>query len=214
MDDLRHTALLHDVAQYYSEKLSAHGQTPRGVDWNGADGQQLRFEQLTRMFSQHPGPYSINDIGCGYGALVDFLHARYPLFDYCGTDISLEMIEAARSRYGDRPNTRFVQASRPPASADFSIASGIFNLRQGRTDEDWLEYMHMTLDMMNATTKRAFSFNCLTTYSDAEKMRPDLLYYADPCALFDHCKRHYSRNVALLHDYGLYEFTIIVRKEV
>ena len=43
-----------------------------------------------------------------------------------------------------------------------------------------------------------------------ERMRPDL-YYADPCRLFDHCKRRYSRHVALLHDYGLYEFTILVR---
>jgi hypothetical protein len=56
-----------------------------------------------------------------------------------------------------------------------------------------------------------FAFNCLTSYSDAERKR-DYLYYADPCALFDLCKRRYSRNVALLHDYGLYEFTLLVRK--
>jgi hypothetical protein len=48
-------------------------------------------------------------------------------------------------------------------------------------------------------------------YSDPERMRAHL-YYADPCRLFDHCKRRYSRHVALLHDYGLYEFTILVRK--
>jgi hypothetical protein len=40
----------------------------------------------------------------------------------------------------------------------------------------------------------------------------DYLYYADPRVLFDHCKTRYSKNVALLHDYGLYEFTILVRK--
>jgi hypothetical protein len=43
-------------------------------------------------------------------------------------------------------------------------------------------------------------------------MRADL-FYADPCVYFDLCKRRYSRQVALLHDYGLYEFTLIVRKE-
>ena len=46
----------------------------------------------------------------------------------------------------------------------------------------------------------------------AERMK-DYLFYADPGELFDHCKRRYSRWVALLHDYGLYEFTILVRKE-
>lgn len=41
----------------------------------------------------------------------------------------------------------------------------------------------------------------------------DYLYYADPYALFDVCKR-YSNNVALLHDYDLYEFTMLVREDL
>ena len=40
-------------------------------------------------------------------------------------------------------------------------------------------------------------------------MRSDL-YYADPHALFERVYRRYSRHVALVHDYGLYEFTIRV----
>ena len=39
------------------------------------------------------------------------------------------------------------------------------------------------------------------------------LYYADPRAFFDRCKRTSRGDVALLHDYGLYEFTILVRTE-
>ena len=35
---------------------------------------------------------------------------------------------------------------------------------------------------------------------------------ADPLEAFDRCKRTYSRFVTLLHDYPLYEFTIIVRR--
>ena len=38
------------------------------------------------------------------------------------------------------------------------------------------------------------------------------LFYADPGWIFDQCMRRYSRHVALLHDYGLYEFTVLVRK--
>ena len=50
----------------------------------------------------------------------------------------------------------------------------------------------------------------LTTYSDADKQRDDL-FYADPLRVFDICKQRFSPRVALLHDYPLYEFTIIVR---
>ncbi len=54
------------------------------------------------------------------------------------------------------------------------------------------------------------AFNALTTYSDPEKQRSEL-YYADPLQLFDYCKRNLSRDVALLHDYELFDFTIVVR---
>ncbi len=67
------------------------------------------------------------------------------------------------------------------------------------------------LHKMNRLSARGFSVNFLTKYSDADHMRPHL-YYADPCYLFDYCKRNFSRNVALLHDYEVYDFTLIVRK--
>ena len=67
------------------------------------------------------------------------------------------------------------------------------------------------LDGLDRSGRRGFAFNCLTAYADPALMRDDL-FYADPAAYFDLCKRRYSREVALLHDYGLYEFTIIVRK--
>jgi hypothetical protein len=58
-------------------------------------------------------------------------------------------------------------------------------------------------------SRRGFAFNALTSYSDRDKQRDDL-YYADPLHWFDHCKKHYSRYVSLLHDYPLFEFTILV----
>jgi len=51
----------------------------------------------------------------------------------------------------------------------------------------------------------------LTKYSDREYMK-EYLYYADPLFIFDYCKRNFSKKVALIHDYELYEFTILVRK--
>jgi len=105
-----------------------------------------------------------------------------------------------------------VHGSVPPEPADYTVASGIFNVRLDRPDDQWRAYLHDTLDVLDRSSRRGFAFNCLTSYSDADKMRAHL-YYADPCALFDLCKRRYSRQVALLHDYGLYEFTILVRKQ-
>jgi SAM-dependent methyltransferase len=202
--------LLAEVEHYYSAKLAEHGMSPRGVDWNGEEGQVLRFEQLTRIIRQTSGFY-LNDLGCGYGALFDYLMTRYQDVTYTGCDISRDMTLAAQARHAANPSARFIVASAPAEPADYGIASGIFNVRFGRSDTEWFDYLQVTLDALDKTSRRGFAFNCLTSYSDADRMRSDL-YYADPCALFDLCKKRYSRQVALLHDYGLYEFTILVSK--
>jgi SAM-dependent methyltransferase len=205
------TDLLTEVAAYYSAKLAEHGPTPRGVDWNGAESQALRFEQLGRIIGT-ASHFTINDVGCGYGALLDFLAERHADFSYSGVDVSADMVRAARQRHQARASARFMHGAKPVEAADYGIASGILNVRLGRTDDEWARYLKGVLDVLDQTSTRGFAFNCLTSYSDPERMRTDL-YYADPCALFDHCKRHYSPHVALLHDYGLYEFTILVRKQ-
>jgi len=203
--------LLTEVASYYTGKLAEHGPTPRGVDWNGEDSQALRFEQLCRIITT-TGHFSINDIGCGYGALLDFVAARHRGFSYTGVDISAAMIRAAVRGHPAATNARFIHSAQPDDVADYGIASGILNVRLNRSDDEWRRHIEGVLELLDRTSAHGFAFNCLTSYSDADRMRSDL-YYADPCALFDLCKRRYSRHVALLHDYGLYEFTILVRKQ-
>ncbi len=51
----------------------------------------------------------------------------------------------------------------------------------------------------------------LTNCSDAHLMHDDL-HYADPLETFERCKPRCSRHVALLHNYALYEFTVLVRR--
>ncbi|OAB63458.1 SAM-dependent methyltransferase [Leptolyngbya valderiana BDU 20041] len=197
------------VAAYYSEKLATHGSTPLGVDWNSQESQQTRFDQLARVI-QKTGFFLVNDLGCGYGAFLEYLKSRYHSFSYEGCDISDSMISAAQSKYptnkGDFKNTYF-----PSRVADYSIASGVFNVCLDIEKVLWESYVYDYLDILDSHSRYGFAFNCLTSYSDREKMK-DYLFYADPCKIFSFCKKKYSRQVALLHDYGLYEFTIIVRK--
>lgn len=202
--------ILDQVARYYADRLVEHGAVARGVDWNGEGSQTLRFRQLLKVFDQS-GAGSINDLGCGYGALVVELDQAYPHVPYAGFDLAPEMVAQARQRHWQRAATRFEVAARPDAPADYGVASGIFNVRLETSDDDWWEVIAGTLDAMHETSRLGFAFNCLTSYSDPPLMRPHL-YYADPCRVFDHCKRRYSKQVAVLHDYGLYEFTVIVRK--
>jgi hypothetical protein len=204
-------SILDRVQQYYGEKITAHGATARGVDWNSPDSQRLRFEQLLKLFD-HSQLFTINDYGCGYGALADYLRDEGYLFRYCGFDISSQMIAKAREVHASMDQVAFVSEETGLTEADYTLASGIFNVRLRTPQVEWAQYMLHTLGTICTFSRRGFAFNVLTKYSDAEFMRPDL-YYADPLFLFDYCKTNFSRFVTLIHDYPLYEFTILVRKD-
>jgi SAM-dependent methyltransferase len=204
-------SLLDEVATYYSEKLAEHGDTPRGVDWNGEDSQLVRFAQLCKIIDPKAPIFSLNDLGCGYGALLDYLRDKHAKCKYLGVDVSQAMINVAEQRHATKDHARFITDAEPDQTADYGLASGIFNVRLGRSDAEWFDHLQFTLDVLDRTSSLGFAFNCLTSYSEENKRR-HYLYYADPCRLFDLCKSRYSPQVALLHDYGLYEFTILVRK--
>jgi SAM-dependent methyltransferase len=203
-------SLIGEVERYYSDKVSRFGPTPQGVDWNGPSGQALRFERLLAVIADKDAPTSVIDYGCGYGSLCDLLEARDQTIDYTGYDVSKAMIRAAREGHPERPGIRFVQERAALSVADYTVASGIFNVRQRRDESEWTAYVLRTIADMVAVSRHGLAFNALTAHSDAEFKRSDL-HYADPAALLDHCLRRYSRNVVLDHDYDLYEFTLIVR---
>lgn len=203
-------ALLGQVREYYDTKLADHGATPAGVDWNSIESQHLRFQQFERLWDGRQDA-SLVDYGCGYGALAAYLRTRGHRGRYVGFDVSPAMVEAARAYTAGLPDCTFTTDAARLERADFAIASGILNVKLQADDADWRGYVRATLDELSALGARGFAFNALTSYSDLDRQRPDL-FYADPLELFDHCKRAYSRSVALLHDYPLFEFTIVVRR--
>ncbi|MCA1899421.1 MAG: class I SAM-dependent methyltransferase [Chloroflexi bacterium] len=200
--------------EYFTQKLETFGATAKGVDYNGEQAQQTRFAELVKVINPAK-KFSVIDYGSGYGAMFEFLLQRGWDFEYYGVDLIEKMVLAGREKYRDFPNARFTTDERELPVADYLVAAGVFNIKLDAPYDEWRNFVCETLPRMNALCSKGFSFNMLTKYSDAERMaeRPDL-FYGDPLFFFDFCKRNFSRNVALLHDYGLYDFTILVRKDV
>jgi len=213
MKTLKIEKILKDVDKYYTNKILKYGRTPKGVNWKNEEVQIVRFKQLLKVVDIK-NYYILNDLGCGYGSMYSYMNENnHKNFYYYGYDLSKEMVENARSLYGDFNNCEFfvINHFAEIKNSDYTVASGIFNVKMQYKEFEWLPYILETLDEMNKKSKKGFAFNILTKYSDKEYMRDDL-YYADPSYFFDYCKRNFSRNISLLHDYELYEFTIIVRK--
>jgi len=201
--------LREQARRYYETKLQQHGVSPRGVDWNSSESQETRFRQLARLLEDDPTA-SVLDYGCGFGALAAYLRVRGHRGAYVGFDVSPEMIDAATRFLQTQPGCRLTSDRDALTPADYVLASGVFNVKLEALDETWRQYVRALIDDLRTLSVRGFGFNALTIHSDPDKRRSDL-FYADPLEYFEHCRRRYSRQVALLHDYGLHEFTILVR---
>ena len=204
-------SILRTVEQYYTGRFAEHGATARGVDWNSTESQELRLRQLLKLCEGQQA-FTLNDYGCGYGALVPLLQELDADVSYRGFDLSATMLDHARKSHARPPHVLFVDREEDLTLADYTVASGIFNVKLDVPTVEWEQYVLSTLEVLARLSVRGFAFNMLTSYSDPDKIRSDL-YYADPRVYFDRCKG-LARNVALLHDYGLYEFTMIVRSDV
>jgi SAM-dependent methyltransferase len=195
------------VRAYYSGTAQRYGATPRGVDWTSAASQYLRFVQLLKA-CDFSAPFSLNDFGCGYGALLEFLDLRHPDADvaYRGIDISPVMIDAARRRWRERPRTRFSTASRCDDIADYTVASGVFNVRLGQPLAAWENYIESIIANLYAMSRIGFAVNFMLP-RDAQPMEREL-YRTDPERWVAYCES-LGCNVKQVCGYGMREFTLV-----
>ena len=200
--------IYNDVDKYYSNKIKLFGARHKGLDWKSEESQFIRFHQLSKIIEIDNS--SLNDIGCGLGDLTRYINNNFLNIKYTGYDISKVMINNATKLY---PQNKFIHIKNfnKVKVADYSIASGIFNVKMKYSKKQWLAYILDTLKEMNLKSKKGFSFNLLSKYSDKHYMKENL-FYASPLFFFDYCISKFSKNICLKHDYNLYEFTVLVRK--
>ncbi len=206
--------ILNPIADEFAAAIRLFGANHRGVFWSSAEGQIERFRQLAGIFDDDDceGGVRINDLGCGYGALFEFL-ADHKVMNggrYAGFDITPEMIAAADERIRD-PRARFVCAPRPDQRADYAFVSGTFNLRVSVPDDVWADFVRKSLLDLATTADKGLAFNMLESERDGRKPRGSSLYYARPEPWLDFCRRTLARDVTLVQGYGLPEWTIRVR---
>lgn len=201
-----------DVGGYYTGTLAAHGATPRGVDWSCKPTQELRFVQLLKL-CPFDAPFSLNDLGCGYGALRGFMRQRHrrAQVDYLGIDLSSAMIEAARERWGQLPQTRFESTAAAPRIADYSVASGVFNVRLHHADADWEPWVASTLRSLHASSRKGFAVNFLAPPQTGEESPPEL-YRPDIGQWTRYCETTLHSVVVPLTGYGMREYTLLVSR--
>lgn len=205
--------LLAPVARMYGQRLDQCGATARGVFWRGEEWQEVRFERLCSVISPHDaanGGISINDFGCGYGAMFDFL-IKEPVMNgstYYGYDIAQEMIAACRDRIVD-PRAKFFRKMWATKKADYSFACGTYNLNGNADEEDWRKYVQSSLAQLWGKTTKAMAFNMLRR--DSEDQYPGL-FYIEPEEMVTFLTENISANVEVFDESPLPDVSYFVRR--
>lgn len=201
---------LNKIGELYTNNLQNHGLDSKSVGWKDMQSQLMRFENLLKVIpeAEKKNPLDILDYGCGYGAMFTYMkELNFKVSKFYGYDISKEMLdEAARIVPPEVlvPRNDIVLKDQ----VDYSFVSGTFNVMFDSSEEEWDKYIKDKVTELFEQSRKGVSFNLLTSFVD---WKAKDLYYADPMKYFNFCKS-LSRYVSLLHDYPLYEWTILVRK--
>lgn len=197
------------VVDYYEAKLRRFGPSARGMDWKDEASQRLRFAVLCDVCDLRGK--SVHEVGAGAGHLVDFLAERGIDAAYSGSDLSAEMVAAARRRHPEvRFDQRDVLRDSRAERFDVVLCSGLFHVKLEHPDDVWWDFVRQMVRTLFDLGREAIAFNLL---SDQVDFRSDALFYAHPGTTLDFCRRELSRFTVLRHDYPLYEYTVYVYRE-
>jgi SAM-dependent methyltransferase len=202
--------LLDPVARTFSLGIKAFGQHHKALAWHDAERMQRRFDIFAGLIMDIPEdrPISVNDHGCGYGAMFDSFKALKALKHgrYYGYDISPEMIAEARKRHPD-PRADFIVSHVATEAADYSFVSGTWNMKMWASNADWRDFVYENLRHLWSRTRTALGFNML---SIANPYREDTLYYADPLHMVEFCRRELTSNVHTVDRLEPREFVVFL----
>ena len=189
------------INRAYARSLTRHGPKPQGVFWNSTKPQKARFAALTAAIradhekqigrqqmerqqngrgqngrGQHtPAPPVIADIGCGYGALLDYIDTQPSLagWGYRGIDVTPAMVEACTQRFPERAAC-FTTGKAPPVAVDYCLVSGTFNLCLINDADRWQRYILESLTPCWHASRRGIALNLLC--ADKALIRNNIYY--------------------------------------
>ena len=176
------------------------------VGWGSSESQTKRFEILTQIGDLNSK--FILDVGCGLGALGEYLDQEFKGHSYLGIDINEKMVEGARvkNRKNEFISCDVFSDQLLPyfGRIDYSFLSGAFNLGVENQDRLVLD----TLERMFEISNIGIAVNFLSNHADHVEPKE---FYVSPGRLFD-VIASISRKLVLRHDYMPHDVTFYVYK--
>ncbi len=185
------------IAEIYNERFLEFGPMPEASMWYSKKRQFARFDIILDQIKSlsQKNKMSVSDIGCGYGAFLEFLSERkYSLeLHYYGYDVSDVVVKFCQKKYSNRAS--FHTGSIPIMDSDFIIMSGTFNFFPSRDYNAWRRYFYNFLNLFWSKLKCAMIFNL--QIAEQEKITEGGIVYSSQKEIESFCKSSFG-NVSLI----------------
>ena len=177
------------VKNVYTKRFAKYGRSPSGVYWSNVERQQSRFKIILDqiLYVKPRGRISIADVGCGYGALLEFIweNSAYNRMLYTGYDINPALIAACRS-HPKFPADAFNIGDCPNVRTDFSLMSGTYNMAVTDDAADWEKYFLDCLAKCWKYSSEGMVFNLLC--GEEAHISDGRLYYCNVEKIRRYCR--------------------------
>ena len=185
------------IAKIYNERFLEFGPLPEASMWYSKQRQFARFDIILDQINllSQKNMISVSDVGCGYGAFLEFLSERKYSRElhYCGYDVSHEVVKFCQKKYSKRAS--FFTGSIPEFDSDFIIMSGTFNFFPSRDYNSWKQYFYKFLNLIWSKLKCAMIFNL--QIAEQEKITEGGIVYSSQKEIESFCKSRFG-NVSVI----------------
>jgi SAM-dependent methyltransferase len=209
------------IISHYESCLSKYGDTHKGVDWPNQADADTRYQVMLDLIRRPSnGIISLLDFGCGASHLYEYIERNKSQsallasqLKYNGLDLSEKFVALSKKKF---PNNRYYhldilddQVSLP--EFDYIVMTGVFTEKCDLSFDDMLSYCQAVLIRAFRKVRIGMAFNVMSKQVDWE--RQDLFHLPFEL-LASFITNHLSRNFVFRHDYGLYEYTAYVYRDL
>jgi len=197
---------------HYEKRLAEHGPTAKGMDWPNPEDLEKRFDVLTGVID-YTQTSSLLDLGCGVGLLVDYLTQKQVMskITYLGVDISSKMIQVAKKRHpGFSFEARDILLKPYNANQfDYILMNGLLTEKLDMSENQMKDFAQQIILSVYNCCSKGLSFNVMSSHVDWKR---DDLFHWELDDVVSFMVKYCSRKIRIMMDYGLYEYTVHLKK--
>jgi len=207
--------------QFYGAALDKAKSGSASTGYGLPINQQMRFDEWKRhvadRYRMDSIPFSLLDIGCGTGDLVDYMDGfNLNVIRYEGWDIMPEMVEQAQKRIHDDQGkytfrTYDVRDKRfPIESIDHVVSIAAYALKAPHdSQQENIRYVQESIEEMAMIATKSVFVSLFSTWKT--NIIPEEMVL-DPVTMFAWAKSKWER-VDLIHSYAPFDFSLVIHLE-